>query len=158
MEIFEYIRIFEYIGIFEYIRIFFLQYEYIRIRIRIEIALTNIFVFVFGPEKNIRSPLVCLSVCPPKITKKFQNFTKPSKPSMRDCYDRRRPLMEDDLWRKTTFEEDDLWRKTTFDRRRPLTDDGLWWKTTFHRVYSISPEKMFMTPHLDSHSRTDLKL
>ena len=57
MEIFEYIRIFEYIGIFEYIRIFFLQYEYIRIRIRIEIALTNIFVFVFGPEKNIRSPL-----------------------------------------------------------------------------------------------------
>ena len=58
MEIFEYIRIFEYIGIFEYIRIFFLQYEYIRIRIRIEIALTNIFVFVFGPEKNIRSPLV----------------------------------------------------------------------------------------------------
>ena len=43
--------------IFEYIRIFFLQYEYIRIRIRIEIALSNIFVFVFGPEKNIRSPL-----------------------------------------------------------------------------------------------------
>ena len=60
MEIFEYIRIFEYIGIFEYIRIFFLQYEYIRIRIRIEIALTNIFVFVFGPEKNIRSPLTSI--------------------------------------------------------------------------------------------------
>ena len=55
IEIFEYIRIFEYIWVFEYIRIFFLQYEYIHIRIRIEIALMNIFVF--GPEKNIRSPL-----------------------------------------------------------------------------------------------------
>ena len=58
MEIFEYIRIFECVWIFEYIRIFFLQYEYIRIGIRIEIALTNIFVFVFGPEKNICSPLI----------------------------------------------------------------------------------------------------
>ena len=51
------IRIYSNIRIYWNIRIFFLQYEYIRIRIRIEIALTNIFVFVFGPEKNIRSPL-----------------------------------------------------------------------------------------------------
>ena len=57
IEIFEYIRIFEYIWVFEYIRIFFPQYEYIHIRIRMKISRTNIFVFVFGPEKNIRSPL-----------------------------------------------------------------------------------------------------
>ena len=58
IEIFEYIRIFEYIWVFEYIRIFFPQYEYIHIRIRMKISRTNIFVFVFGPEKNIRSPLL----------------------------------------------------------------------------------------------------
>ena len=53
--------------------------------------------------------------------------------------------------------EDDLWRKTTFDGRRPLTEDDLWRKTTFDRVYNILPEKMFTTPHIDSHSTTDPK-
>ena len=63
IEIFEYIRIFEYIWVFEYIRIFFPQYEYIHIRIRMKIGRTNIFVFVFGPEKNIRSPLYHDATC-----------------------------------------------------------------------------------------------
>ena len=37
------------------IQICFPQNEYIHIRIRMKISRTNIFVF--GPEKNIRSPL-----------------------------------------------------------------------------------------------------
>ena len=38
-----------------------------------------------------------------------------------------------------------------------MAEDDLWRKTTFDSVYSILPEKMFTTPHLDSHSTTDPK-
>ena len=63
---------------------------------------------------------VCWSVLQ-KLQKKLQIFTKPSKPSKRNCYDRRQPLTEDNLWRKTTF-----------GRRRPLTEDDLWRKMTLN--------------------------
>ena len=38
-----------------------------------------------------------------------------------------------------------------------MTEDNISRKTTFNRMYSILPEKMFPTPHLDSHSTTDPK-
>ena len=38
-----------------------------------------------------------------------------------------------------------------------MTEDDLQWKTTFDRVCSILPEKIFTTPHLDSHRTTDPK-
>ena len=71
------------------------------------------------------------------------------------------PSTEDDLRRKTSFDRRQSLQKKIFGGRRPLAEDDLWRKTTFDgRRPSIGCivfylKKMFMNPHLDSHSITD---